>query len=124
MKSNRFWFILLGGAVLISVITIFVIGQGPGSYASIYHDGVLTDTVNMTAVTDPFTITIDSSGSKNVIEVEFGRIRMLSADCPDGSCVRLGWSSGGAFPIVCLPNRVVVTFTGSDSRSGVDAVVG
>jgi len=103
---------------------MFIIRQEQGSYAQIYHDGTLTETVNINAVTEPFTITVESGSGNNVIKVEQGRIRMLAADCPDGTCVRQGWISGGIFPIVCLPNRVVVTLTSGDSGFGVDAVVG
>jgi len=124
LKSNRFWLIILGGIVIISAFIAFLLWQVPASYAYIYHDGRLTETVNVAAVTDPFTITVENGGDKNVIAVEQGRIRMLSADCPDGICVRQGWISGGAFPIVCLPNRVVITLEGATGGSGVDAVVG
>ena len=124
MKSNRFWLILLGGVVMISIIAAIIIGQGSGSFVHVYHDGKLTDTVNIIAVTEPFTITVESGSGNNVIEIERSRVRMLSADCPDGTCVRQGWISGGVFPIVCLPNKVVVTFTGGDIGRAVDAVVG
>jgi len=116
--------ILLGGIVLVSVFIVLIIGQVSASYAHIYHDGKLTDTVNISAITNPFKITVEGGSGNNIIEIEQGRIRMLSADCPDGTCVRQGWISGGVFPIVCLPNRVVITLVGGENRSGVDAVVG
>jgi len=110
--------------VILSAVITFQLGQTSATHAFIYKNGELTDTVNIAEVTEPFTITIEYGGSINVIAVEFGRIRMLSADCPDGTCVRQGWISGGALPIVCLPNRVVVTLEGGDDGSDVDAVVG
>ena len=119
-----FWLILLGVIVILSAIAAFQLGQTSASHAFIYKNGELTDTVNVTAVTVPFIKTIESGGSINVIAIENGRIRMLSANCPDGICVRQGWISGGVFPIVCLPNRVVITLEGSDNGYGVDAVVG
>ena len=124
MKSNKFWLIVLGCIVLISALLIFLLRQPAASYARIYHDGELTDKVNLSAVTAPFTKQIDSNGGVNVIEIEYGRIRMLTADCPDRSCVRQGWISGGVFPIVCLPNRVVIMLEGGENEQGVDAVVG
>ena len=124
MKTNMFWLILLGVIVIISAFAAFQLGQTSSSYAFIYKSGELTDAVNMAAVTAPFTLTLESDSSVNVVEIDHGRIRMLSADCPDGTCVRQGWISGGAFPIVCLPNRVVITLDGSDNEFGVDAVVG
>ena len=124
MKSNMFWLILLGVIVILSAIAAFQLGQTSASLAFIHKNGELTDTVNIAAVTAPFTKTIESGGNVNVIAIEHGRIRMLSANCPDGTCVRQGWISGGVFPIVCLPNRVVITLEGDDNGSGVDAVVG
>jgi len=118
-----FWMILLGVIVILSTIAALQLGQSSASYAFIYKNGELTETVNITTVTAPFKITVENGGNINVIEVEHGRIRMLSADCPDGTCVRQGWISGGVFPIVCLPNRVVITLEGGDNDSGVDAVV-
>jgi len=116
--------ILLGVIVIISAIAAFQLGQTSANHALIYINGEMTDAVNITAVTAPFTKTIESDDSINVIAIEHGRIRMLSANCPDGTCIRQGWISGGVFPIVCLPNRVVITLEGGDDGSGVDAVVG
>jgi len=124
LKSNIFWLILLGVIVVISALAALLPGQTSSSYAYIYESGELTDTVNIAAITAPFTITLESGGSMNVIAIEYGRIRMLSADCPDGTCVRQGWISGGVLPIVCLPNRVVIKLEDADSGSNIDAVVG
>jgi len=124
VKSNRFWLIILGGAVIVSAAAALLMWQVPGSHAHIYHNGELTETVNLAAITEPFTIMIGNGSSSNVIAVESGRIRMLTADCPDGSCVRQGWTSGGVTPIVCLPNRVVITLDSRVSEADVDAVTG
>ena len=130
MKSNGFWIFILGGVSVASVVVALILGQVPQSYARIYKDSELTETVNLAAVTGSITITVESSVSAggisglNVIEAERGRIRMLKADCPDGICKRQGWISGGVMPIVCLPNRVVITLEGGESDADVDAVVG
>jgi len=94
----------------------------PARYAHIYENGVLTETISLNSVTGSYTITIDDSLGTNVIEVERGRVRMLQADCPDKTCVRQGWVSGAAMPIVCLPHRVVIILEGGSSD--IDAVVG
>jgi len=96
--------------------------QVPMSYARIYKDGALTETVNLSVATDPYTIDIHGSSGFNILEVEHGRIRVSKADCPDGICIRQGWVSGGLVPIVCFPNRLVITFEGNEAD--VDAVVG
>jgi len=114
--------LVLGAVVIVSAILALLFWQESASYAHIYKNGVLTETVSLSLVTEPCTITFEDSLGTNVIEVDRGRVRMLQADCPDRTCVRQGWASGAATPIVCLPHRVVITFEGG--RSDVDAVVG
>jgi len=97
--------------------------QPPGEWARIYQYNVLIERVDLTMVSESFSITIESDMGKNIILVERGRIRMLSADCPDGACVRKGWSNNNARPIVCLPHGIVIRFENA-SPSEVDAVVG
>ena len=125
--SSISWGIVLIALAAVAAVIAWLLGQAPVSRARIYHDSVLVDTVDLASVTEPYTITVESSAGSdsgiNVIAVESMRIRMLMADCPDESCVRQGWSSGGVRPIVCLPHRLVITFEGGED-SDVDAVVG
>ena len=129
MKTNKFWFLILGGIVLVASVATVLIWRTPTAYARIYKDGELTEVVNIAAVTEPFGLLVDGSDADtvsrgyNYLEVEHGRIRVQRADCPDGICVRQGWVSGGLLPIVCLPNRLVVIFDGG-SGLDVDAVAG
>ena len=122
MKSNKFWLVVLGVAVLVSAVTALLLGRAPVSYAHIYHNSVLTDSVNLAAVTESFAIVVESADGFNMIDVERGRIRVSRADCPDGICVRQGWVSSGVIPLVCLPNRLVIMLEGAGAD--VDAVVG
>lgn len=48
------------------------------------------------------------------MEVEPGRIRIVSATCPDQVCVRQGWISDSTVPVVCLPNQVIVEIVGGE----------
>lgn len=50
-----------------------------------------------------------------VLEISAGRVRMLPMEaelCPRGICFHTGWISRGYQSIVCVPNRIVVSFTG------------
>jgi len=145
MKSNKFWIILLSGLVLISAVITMLLWNVPTSYAKIYHDGKLIESVNLAVITEPFIIIIEhGDGSSvlsqgdgspvieqmnrprvlNMIEAESGRVRMIEASCPDGLCVRQGWISGGIIPIVCLPNRVIIILESAENVHDVDAIVG
>ncbi len=56
----------------------------------------------------------------NTIEIRDHQIRVLSADCPDQTCVRMGWLKSASMPIVCLPHKLVVEYT--DDTQEIDAV--
>ena len=71
------------------------------------------------------TVTFDVPGAEYpiTIEAEPGRIRVSHSDCPSQDCVRTGWVSRSGGQIVCLPNRLIITITGSDAPEA-DAVTG
>jgi len=52
-------------------------------------------------------------GQKGTIEINNGELRMLEMDkkiCPNGICSDTGWISKKYQTIVCLPNRITVSF--------------
>ena len=122
LKSNRFWLFVLVGVVMASAVVALLLGRVTVNYARIYKAGELTEVVNLSVVTEPYSIVLHDDLGLNVVEVEPGRVSISKSDCPDGICVRQGWISGGLVPIVCLPNRVIITLDGGDSD--VDAEVG
>jgi len=123
VRTNKFWIIILCGAITLSAVAMLTFRQQAVSIARIYQNGTLTETVNLFDVTEPYHINLHSEFGTNVVAVEQGRIRVLEADCPDGACVRLGWVGSGVIPIVCLPHRVVIELHG-DNDTDIDAVVG
>jgi len=127
MKSNEFWIIVLGIAAIVSIISALLVGRIQGNTAHIVSNGTLIETVNLSGITEPHIINIESdTGGANTVEVEPGRIRVSKADCPDGTCIRQGWVSGGAMPIVCLPHSLVITIDSDypGSTADIDAVAG
>jgi len=93
--------------------------RAQGSVARVYIGGELVHEIDLGAVTEPYALDI---GGRNTLWVEKGAVGMQSADCPDQLCVRQGTIRPGDPPIVCLPNRVVVTIeSGADD---IDAVSG
>ena len=123
MKSNKFWIVLLSAILLVSVITAATLRHGTANQAYIYLDGKLIESLNLSEITEPYSFAVESETGINVITVENGRICVSEADCPDGSCVRQGWISGGATPIVCLPHKLVIELE-TTSSPDVDAVAG
>ena len=67
------------------------------------------------------TIQIEYEGRTNTVEIRDHRIRMAEAECPDHTCVEMGWLNSET-PIVCLPNHLLIRFA---KHSGeVDSVAG
>ncbi len=66
------------------------------------------------------TFDVEYGGSKNTIEIKDGKIRVKSAQCPDKTCVHMGWLNSSAMPIVCLPNHLVIKYV--QSGDDIDAL--
>lgn len=111
VHSNRFWLLVLGSLVLLSGIAagILFFGRKPGSMACIYLDGALQTQIDLSTVTEPYTLSYTgSSGITNLVEVAPGKIRVQKADCPDQICVHQGWIQTSIQPVICLPNALVI----------------
>lgn len=105
--------------VLGAVGSILVLNSPPKTEVNIISDGKVIRSLDLSDQED-FEFTVTYKGSSNVVEVKDGKIRVKEADCPDKTCVKTGWLSSSAMPIVCLPNRLVIEF--ADNESEVDAV--
>ena len=121
--KTRHWLLLFGGllSLCLACMLWFPHLHTAGCAAEIYQDGVLVRTVDLSALTGPLEIPVDTGYGENIILAEPGQISVKSASCPDQLCVRQGVIKSGVYPIVCLPNRVVVRITGGPP-AGVDAV--
>ena len=62
-----------------------------------------------------------TDAGENTVKVEDGKVCILSADCPDRTCVMMGGISRVNETLVCLPHRLTVTIEGADA-SAPDAV--
>lgn len=63
-------------------------------------------------------------GGTGQIEVKGKKVRMLPMDkaiCPQAICSETGWIDGNPKTIICLPNRLIVSFIG-DKSSKIDGV--
>ena len=123
MKSTGFWIILLGGILIICIITIIALNQPSAEWALVYQDGVLLDNINPVNLSIPGSFKVEHNSGINLILVEQGRIRVSEANCPDGLCVRQGWIGKMAIPIVCLPHRLIIRLDG-DNTLDIDAITG
>ena len=98
---------------------VIVLTSPPKDTVRIVSDGEVLYTIDLSKAEDR-TIVIPCGEHSNTVEIRDHRIRVKDADCPDKTCVRMGWLNSAAAPIVCLPHHLVIEFT--DSTDGVDAV--
>lgn len=66
----------------------------------------------------------EGNGERAILEVKDGRARMLPISeelCPQGICTHTGWISRRYQSIVCVPNRIVVTFS-DETTEDVDGI--
>ena len=100
MKKQAFFRradLLLIAVIAAVCIFLFLSKQSPHAspqdvQAVLYSGGVEIDRISLNEVTLPYTLTLGKQ-PQAVIQVERGRIRYLSAECPDGLCVKSGWLS-------------------------------
>jgi hypothetical protein len=105
---------LLAAAVAGSAVFILLQrGRAPAPVARISRDGVLLEEIDLSRVDEPYSLTLEDESGRNVLSVERGRVCVSEADCPDQVCVKQGWVSSGAAPIVCLPHKLVVELAGT-----------
>ena len=117
--KTRTWIILLCALLLGSVLAcIPLLSSNPAGRAKITSDGEIISIVDL-AVDQQFTVE-SSSGGSNTVTVKDGAIAVTEADCPDHYCMHRGFCDGGT-QIVCLPNRLVISFL---DEAEVDFVAG
>lgn len=115
--KNKTWALILGG-VLLACILLGVWLLKPGQKAEkaeIWSEGELKFTLDLAVDRQ---VTVKTDRGTNVITVKNGKIAVTEADCPDGYCMNRGYCDNGA-QIVCLPNRLVIKFTGKQSLDGI-----
>ena len=110
---------ILPAVILAAVLGCLWLLPGPGGSAvQIVQDGEVLYTFDLADMGDQ-TFDVEYEGRSNTIQIEGGRIRVLEAECPDQTCVHMGWLSSAA-PIVCLPNHLVIEYVQDQE---LDAVV-
>lgn len=120
--SNVFWIILFCLLAIISIVVIFIMrnSETNGKTAKIFSSNKLVRTVSLEK-DDEFTI--KNGDGYNVIRIKDGKISVVESDCKNQICVNQGEIDNGLFPIVCVPNGLVIRVVSNDEESGVDIEV-
>jgi len=118
MKSTT-WILLFSVLALFCLVSSFFLlwDRESEDHAIITSDGVEAMQLDLSV---DGTYIIPYGEEWNIVTVKDGKIAVTSASCSSQDCVKHGYSNSGA-PIVCLPNRLVITFTTQETH---DAMVG
>lgn len=120
MKQRK-WLIFLTGIILtISLAGSILVFKRPNTdIVEILQDNEVLYRLDLSEPEDQVLV-IEYEGRSNTIEVKDHQIHILDADCPDHTCMSMGWLDSAA-PIICLPNHLVIRFTNNDMAT--DAIV-
>ena len=122
MKAKAVLFLLLAAVAASAAWLLLRDGDTDAPTARILRDGVLLEVIDLDRVAEPYSFTLEDGSGANTVQVERGRIRISAADCPDQVCVKQGWISGGAVPIICLPHRLTIEIV--DGGGDLDGAAG
>lgn len=94
-------FIILASIIVFAVLSIKKSAKINGSRVLAQADG------------DTYEYSLDKDGIYKVegalgyttFEIKDKKVRIIDSPCPNKTCIDQGWTS----PIVCLPNRVIIT---------------
>lgn len=114
-------FIVAAAAALL--VALKPAGGGTELTATVTVDNKVIARYDLTHLSQPVTLEVSDVPYPLVIRAEQGRICIEKSSCPDNDCVHVGWVSSAGGQIICLPNHLVISVTGSE-KSTVDGVTG
>lgn len=108
MKRKTLFWIVLFAVIALAAGGYSMFAGAEGTTASVYVDGELYGTYDLTAVVIPYEVTIRTETGYNTLRISHGGIEVAEADCPGQDCVRQGRIQDSLLPIVCLPHKLVI----------------
>lgn len=113
MKKTKILLFIAAAIFILSFsLCLWVMHPAQTNTVEIVQDGMVLHRLDLNH-TENQEIEISYHGKINTVFIENGRICIINADCPDNTCVHMGWLESEAMPIVCLPNRLVIQFVQS-----------
>ena len=90
--------------------------------AKIYQNGTEIHSINLSKVTNSYTIVIKSKPVSK-IQVEKKAIGYIESDCPDKLCVNAGMLKRRGQTAACLPAKTVIVLTGGEKSEDAPDVI-
>ncbi len=118
--KNKVFNVAILALFLICVAFLFFCNTSNSSHgqkAVIYVDGVLYEEYYLSDNVPDFTV--ETCYGFNVISIKDGKIGVIDADCPDRTCVNMGFTDNSAYPVICMPHRLEIVIMNSSYLDGV-----
>lgn len=123
MKRSDFGFLVavLGVAALVYLGYTFWYGE-EGTVVRVTVDG---EVYGEYPIDEENRVKVECEGENgfNEIVIEGGKASVVSADCPDGLCIKQRAVSRTGESIICLPHKLVITIIGGEEAE-YDGIVG
>lgn len=119
MKQKKWPLFLLALLLAASILgSVLVLRRPDTSMVEVVRDGQVLYQFDLAQEADRV-LEIEYEGRVNTIEIKDHQIHMRAAECPDNTCVHMGWLDSTA-PIVCLPNHLVIQF--AENHEALDGI--
>ena len=123
---NKNDFILIGMLLIMCIASLFIIQScsKEGSSVLIKQDGLVYGSFSLA---ENRVIRIPAEGKDyNVVVIEYSKVYVSEADCPDGICARHGKIHRTGEAIICLPHKLSLTIIKNEadtSKEAADTVI-
>lgn len=69
--------------------------------------------------------TIEYNGVHVIVEVKSGAVRITESACKNKHCIKHGWLKPNDYDkIICMPQKVIISFDKDDNEDEFDGIVG
>lgn len=113
-KKSLLWGLLLALIVAAGLLLYGKLGRGEGMVAVVSVNGEVLERIDLSKVREAYDLDVATDFGRNIVHVEPGAISVTHADCPDQICVMQGRLSSSGIPIICMPNRLVISIEGGE----------
>lgn len=121
--KHKFFVIIFSVILILSVVITYIIAnRKSGTVAQIYSSGSLIYEIDLNKSSAPYELPIENGDKRNIILVQDGKISIKEANCPNKLCVKQGSIKNSSYPIVCLPNELIIKIKGFRDSGIPDAI--
>ena len=107
---------------MIGIVALFLIsnGENNASYVAVTVKGEQINIYELSSDRDVYIET--ENGGENCLRIENGKAFMLTANCPNGDCLKHKEIFQNNESIICLPHSLTITVQSHNTEDALDAV--